>query len=146
MGAQNLYTDFMRRLVPYLILSAMTVLAGGAALLSWHESDEHQSLSIFDCTRQSVTAPSYFVLSCADANSALKNLHWTDWNQSIAFATGTAAWNDCTPDCAGGTWRSAPISVYAYRVRNGHYTRINSHHSSLFGDGPFEAASYPPAN
>jgi hypothetical protein len=136
----------MRRLIPYLTLSAMTVLAGGAALLSWQQSHERESLSIFDCNSQSLVTPSNFVLSCADANSALKNLHWTDWNSSTAFATGTATWNDCTPDCVSGKWHSAPIRVYAYRVRDGHYTRLSSHHSSLFRQGPFEAASYPPTN
>jgi hypothetical protein len=133
-------------MIPFLILSVLTILAGGAALLSWHESSASESVAIYDCNSQGLVTPHYFVLSCADANSALKNLHWTDWNQSVAYASGTATWNDCTPDCAGGTWRSAPVSVYAYRVRNGHYTRLNSHHSSLFRDGPFIATSYPPSH
>jgi hypothetical protein len=38
------------------------------------------------------------------------------------------------------------VSVYAYRVRDGHYTRLNSHDSSLFNDGPFEASIYPPSS
>lgn len=133
-------------MIPFLILSVLTVLAGGAALLSWHESSASESVAIYDCNSQGLVTPHYFVLSCADANSALKNLHWTDWNQSVAYASGTATWNDCTPDCAGGTWRSAPVSVYAYRVRDGHYTRLNSHHSSLFRDRPFIATSYPPSH
>lgn len=140
------YNEMMRRLIPYLLLSTMTVLAAGAALLSWHDSSAVRSTAIYDCSNQNLVTPSYFVLSCADANSALKNLHWTDWNQPTAYATGTATWNNCTPDCAGGKWLSAPVSVYAYRVRDGHYTRLNSHHSSLFRQGPFIAASYPPSN
>jgi hypothetical protein len=136
----------MRRLIPFFLLGAMTVLAAGAALLSWHESSASESIAIFDCSSQGLVAPHYFVLSCADANSALKDLHWTDWNKATAYASGTATWNNCTPDCAGGKWLSAPISVYAYRLQNGHYTRLNSHHSSLFRDGPFIATSYPPSS
>lgn len=124
----------------------MTVLAAGAALISWHQSNAAETVSIYDCGSQSLVTPHYFVLSCADANSALKNLHWTNWNKATAYATGTATWNNCTPDCAGGKWLSTPISVYAYRVRGGHYTRLNSHHSSLFSQGPFEASIYPPTN
>jgi hypothetical protein len=136
----------MRKLIPYLILGALTVLAGGAALLSWHQSDEPVGLSMYDCNSQGLVAPSNFVLTCADANTLLKNLHWTDWNKSTAYATGIASWNDCTPDCVSGTWHSAPITVYAYRVRDGHYTRMNSHHSSVFSEGPFDASIYPPTN
>src|ERR1700689_4208404 len=136
----------LRKMIPYLILSALTILAGGAALWSWHQSDEPIALSIYDCTNHGLVTPSNFDLACADANSQLKNLHWTDWGKSTAYATGTASWNDCTPNCAGGTWHSTHIAVYAYRVRDGHYTRINSHHSSLFAQGPFEATVYPPTN
>ncbi|MGC1419283.1 MAG: hypothetical protein WA786_04080 [Acidimicrobiales bacterium] len=134
----------MRRKIPFLILGALLVLAGLAALLSWHESRDSTSLSIYDCSNQGVSAPKAFVLTCADANSQLKDLHWTHWNEPVAYATGTATWNNCTPDCVSGKWLHAPVSVYAYRVRDGHYTRLNSHHSSLFQDGPFVASIYPP--
>jgi hypothetical protein len=136
----------MRRNIPFFILSAMIILAGAAAALSLHQSRESASLSIYDCSNQGLYAPKDFILACADANSQLKNLEWTHWNQSTAYATGTATWNNCTPDCASGTWLSAPVSVYAYRVRDGHYTRLNSHDSSLFNDGPFEASIYPPSS
>ena len=135
----------MRRLAPFLILALLGVLSGSAALLSWHQAHE-QTLTIFDCGNQGADAPRTFILSCADANSELKNLQWTDWGHSVAHATGTATWNDCTPNCAAGTWHSASITVSAYRVRNGHYTRLGATHSALFVDGPFDASAYPPTN
>jgi len=138
------YTWVMRRLAPTLALVLLGLLAGGAALLSWHQAHE-RTLTIFDCGDQGLNAPRSFILSCADANSELKDLQWTHWGQSVARATGTATWNDCTPTCAAGTWRSASISVSAYRVRDGHYTRLIGRHSRLFSGGPFDASIYPPS-
>jgi hypothetical protein len=134
----------VRKLIPFMALAIMTVLAGGAALLSWHQTRDSQSLSIYDCTSTAVQTPRYFVLSCADANSALKDLHWTEWGQGTAHATGTLTWNDCTPNCAGGTWRSTSVKVRAERVRNGHYTRVISQHRGPPTVGTFDASPYPP--
>jgi hypothetical protein len=122
----------------------MIILAGGATVLSWNQAHE-SSVSIFDCTSHATIAPTSFVLSCADANSELSGLHWAGWGLSTAYATGTARWNDCTPNCAGGTWKSESISVYAYRIKNGHYTRLDARNSAVFAGGAFVAESCPPA-
>lgn len=135
----------MRRYASFLILVVLVLSSGGAALLSWHQAHE-SSTTIFDCTNQSVTAPSTFVLSCADANTLVKDIKWTNWGSATATATGVGSWNDCTPDCASGKWKSAPVTISAYRIRNGHYTRVNGSNSTLFGAGAFVAASYPPKN
>jgi hypothetical protein len=113
--------------------------------LSWHQAHE-SSVSIFDCTTKSSSAPSSIVLTCADANTVVKDLHWTNWGSATATATGVGSWNTCTPDCAGGTWKSAAVTIRAYRLRGDHYTRVNGSNSSLFGSGPFVATSYPPSN
>jgi hypothetical protein len=135
----------VRKLIPFVILALLSVLAGGAALLSWHQTRDSQSLSIYDCSNTAVVAPSNFVLSCADANSALKDLQWTKWGQGTAQATGTLTWNDCTPNCAAGTWHSTPATVRAERVRNGHYTRLISKHRGPPKIGTFDASPYPPS-
>ena len=127
-----------------LILGLMIVLAGGVAVLSWNQAHE-SSVSIFDCNSHATIAPKEFVLSCADANSELTGLHWAGWGLPTADATGTARWNNCIPNCVSGTWKSASISVFAYRIENGHYTRLDAHESNLFVGGPFVAESYPPA-
>jgi len=124
----------------------MIVLAAGATILSWNQAHE-SSVSIFDCSTAASVAPKTFVLTCADANTELTALTWSGWGQTTANAKGTARWNNCTPNCVSGKWQSAAISVYAYRIENGHYTRLMSRYSSaLFPDGPFVALSYPPAS
>lgn len=135
----------MRRSISYLLLLVLTLGSGGAALLSWHQAHE-SSVTIFDCSSQSLSEPSTLILTCADANTLVKELHWKNWGSPTATATGIGSWNDCTPDCASGKWKSAPVTISAYRIRGGHYTRVNGSNSSLFGGGPFVAMSYPPTN
>jgi hypothetical protein len=135
----------VRRYIPFLILIVLTIGSAGAGLLSWHQA-HMSSTTIFDCTSQASTAPSTFVLSCADENSLVKDLHWTNWGSATATATGLGSWNDCTPDCAGGTWKSTQVTISAHRIRDGHYTRVNGSNKTLFGGGPFVASSYPPAS
>jgi len=133
----------MRRYIPYMFLLVLTVAAGSFALLSWHQAHE-SSVSIYDCSTTSVVAPGSLILTCADANTLVKDLKWNGWGNPTATATGIGSWNDCTPDCASGKWKSAPATISAYRIRDGHYTRISGANQHLFGGGPVEMMSYPP--
>lgn len=135
----------MRRSIPYILLLVLTVAAGSFALLSWNQAHE-SSVSIFDCSHTSLVAPSSLVLTCADANTQVKDLQWNSWGNATATATGTATWNDCTPDCASGKWKSEFATISAYRIRDGHYTRVNGSNQHVFGGGPFEAMTYPPVS
>jgi hypothetical protein len=58
--------------------------------------------------------PSTYIVSCADANSEFTDLHWTGWGDETAYATGTARWNDCTPTCVAGHWRSEPATLWVW--------------------------------
>ncbi len=83
------------------------------------------------CSNKTGVSPTGYVLFCADANAEFTNLTWTDWGLATAYATGTARWNDCTPNCAAGTWKSAPVTVWAWRIRDHLYTRLASSDPSL---------------
>ncbi|MHB1087694.1 MAG: hypothetical protein ACYC19_02890 [Acidimicrobiales bacterium] len=134
----------MRRYIPYIFLLVLTVLAGSFAVLSWNQAHE-SAVSIYDCSTTSSIAPSSLVLTCADANTLVKDLKWSGWGEPTATATGLGSWNDCTPNCAGGTWKSAPVTISVYRIRHGHYTRVSGTNQHLFASGPIEMVSYPPA-
>jgi len=56
-------------------------------------------------------APSSIVLACGDGNASLTDLTWSSWTPTGAVATGTYIHNTCDPDCALGTFVSAPASV-----------------------------------
>jgi len=55
--------------------------------------------------------PSAIVLACGDGNDSLINLTWSSWTPTTATATGDYTDNTCTPDCANGTFVSAPTTV-----------------------------------
>lgn len=96
---------------------------------------------IATCTDHASARPKSMVLSCADANSELRALKWTDWGDATAYATGTVAWNDCTPDCAAGHWKSQPVTVWAWRIEDGRYTRLSSNDATYLSTRSLSA--YP---
>jgi len=116
----------VRRSTPATIVAALIVLSLLAAWLSYHQSREHGAKveMLLSCSTRVGVKPSTYVLSCADANSMLSSLQWTDWGNVTAYATGTARWNDCTPNCAAGHWKSDPVTVWAWRIRDDRYTRL----------------------
>ena len=135
----------MRKSIPFLILLVLTVAAGSFALFSYHQS-KMSTVAIFDCSTTSSVAPATLVLSCADENSMVKDIHWSNWGSATAIGTGVGTWNDCTPDCASGTWKSANVKISVTRLRDGYYTRVDGTNSALFGGGAFDAGYYPPSN
>jgi YVTN family beta-propeller protein len=55
--------------------------------------------------------PSEITISCADNNQYLSEVTWSSWTATSAHGNGTLYLNDCTPDCAGGTFQTSPTSV-----------------------------------
>jgi len=73
------------------------------------------STIVFDCLDHAEVEPASYILTCADANSVLARLVWASWTARQAVATGVHELNDCTPDCAGGTFRNYPVDVTFWR-------------------------------
>jgi hypothetical protein len=73
-----------------------------------------ESAVMVNCANQRQVRPAQFVLACADGNAYLSGLHWSTWRSS-AYGTGTWRINDCTPSCAGGTFRSFSALVTLWR-------------------------------
>jgi hypothetical protein len=44
-----------------------------------------------------------------------------------------ARWNDCTPTCVAGDWRSEPVTLWAWDPRNDVYTKLASSDARLLG-------------
>lgn len=135
----------MRRYVPYLLIATMTLLAGLATLWSWNQSRSiDRTIGIVaTCTSHVTHEPAQLMAACADANAYLTSLHWMDWGNTTAYATGIGRWNDCVPNCAGGHWRSEPIEAWAWDIKHGLYTRLQSSDPRFFND--FVVTPYPPA-
>jgi len=118
----------VRRLIPFIILAVLVVASAVTLVLSYHETNARTASVRIDlsCSNKTGIQPSSYVITCADANTLLTKLTWSDWGQATAYATGDARWNNCTPDCVSGHWKSEPVTVWAWRVRDGLYTRLAS--------------------
>ncbi len=122
----------MRRLIPFSLLGVLIIAAGGFTVLSYHQATAPSSAKILlSCSKNYGAKPTTYVLSCADFNSKFTNLHWTSWGNPTAYATGEARWNDCTPNCASGTWKKEPATVWAWDLKDGHYTQLASSDPSV---------------
>lgn len=63
-----------------------------------------------DCEKAEVE-PASIVVTCADAGFVLEDLEWTSWGGKTAKGEGTAAVNDCKPNCASGEVKDYDASV-----------------------------------
>jgi hypothetical protein len=70
---------------------------------------------VVNCLLRPQARPSWFVLTCADANDVLVHLHWVSWGSGAAFATGVEQINNCTPNCAAGRFINYPVLVDLWR-------------------------------
>ncbi|MCU1362934.1 MAG: hypothetical protein JWM55_762 [Acidimicrobiaceae bacterium] len=132
----------VRRLIPFSILAALIVASLVTLRLSYDQSHSPRDVSItLSCSKNVGQRPAGYVLFCADANAEFTHLSWQDWGDATAYGTGTARWNDCTPNCAAGTWKSEPVTVWAWRIRDHRYTRLSSSDTALMSS--IVVKSYP---
>ena len=118
----------MRRLIPFSALAVLLVASLVTLRVSYDQSSSHVTGVTMElsCSHKTGVEPTSYVITCADANTLLATLAWTDWGQATAYATGVARWNTCTPTCVSGRWKSEPVTVWAWRIRDGRYTRLAS--------------------
>jgi hypothetical protein len=125
----------VRRQIPFILLAVLVVLAAVFTLISYRQSTASGSSVklLLPCKQSSYSVkPSTFIVSCADANSEFTDLHWTDWGSETAYATGIARWNDCTPTCVAGHWRSQPATLWAWDPRNDRSTLVGDHNVTIY--------------
>jgi hypothetical protein len=72
------------------------------------------AVAVYNCANEPQVRPSSFALSC-DGSYELSKLSWTSWNLNEATATGLSYVNDCTPNCAQGTWSHTNVIVVLWR-------------------------------
>lgn len=71
---------------------------------------------LYNCSTRT-QRPHEIVLTCADANTYVSNITWSNWSASSAHAKGTLHWNTCTPTCVEGTHKSKGITFIATNRR-----------------------------
>lgn len=51
-------------------------------------------------------------------------LRWSTWNDSQARGAGAVWLDDCTPNCAEGTFHPYAVRVRVFAPQGGHFTRL----------------------
>ena len=55
--------------------------------------------------------PASIIIACGSTPLTFQDLSWASWTMSSATGTGQLSEDDCTPDCAGGTFHQYEASV-----------------------------------
>jgi hypothetical protein len=71
----------------------------------------------WDC-EYPVQKPDALTLTCGDGGMYVDKITWSTWDSSGAEGTGYYNVNDCTPDCADGTFRKVEVKVSLSNVAN----------------------------
>jgi hypothetical protein len=77
------------------------------------------SVAVYNCVNKPQVRPGTFDVFC-DGSGYFTHLTWSNWNASMATATGVEYINNCEPNCAQGHfshqnvdvifWRSEPVA------------------------------------
>jgi hypothetical protein len=93
------------------LASALAVPTLAIPASSGASTPKTSAAKILTCTGTTVSRPSNFVISCADANAALTKTHWSTWNANNATGTTRFALNLCVPYCAASKMSYFPNST-----------------------------------
>jgi hypothetical protein len=77
----------------------------------------------FGCCRQFVIGGPG-VSSAAFRSGRLGRIRWKQWGSARSAGIGLLWIDDCVPSCASGTFRRRSVSIQAYSVQSGRYTRL----------------------
>jgi hypothetical protein len=93
---------------------AAFLLLGAIAISALASADARRVVG--NCFKSQVR-PATIILACADDNLVLIRLHWRSFGGATARGSGQYYVNDCTPNCAAGTFHAFPIDVVLSNAR-----------------------------
>ena len=98
-----------------LTVAAAAVLAAGLSASAGASGPVAQEsgkrvLLIANCAKPKFK-PVDVIIACGDASLGARSMTWSTWTRKRADGTGTGQINDCNPDCAHGTTKSAPMEL-----------------------------------
>ncbi len=104
----------MSRLARITVPIALAVVLAAPTLANQANSGASNvktpTVKILACTGATVSRPRDFVISCADANAALTQTHWSTWSANGAMGTTRLALNLCQPSCVASRMSYFPHS------------------------------------
>jgi hypothetical protein len=93
------------------LATGATMIAGPAAA-----APTTHTKVISSCTAATFK-PQKYVLTCADANTAITHATYSSWTATFAQGRGTYVYNTCQPSCAAGTFKHHPVTFSLGRAR-----------------------------
>ncbi len=96
------------------LFSGLAILAVSAPAASEKAGDPVYGTK--DCSKPRIK-PSRIVFTCADAGLYYTADKWSYFNQREAGGVGKVHANDCTPDCADGTYHKYKARIWLYKPR-----------------------------
>lgn len=76
------------------------------------------------------------LLAGAHARGQRSGIRWTRWTAHGALGTGFNQLNNCTPSCAGGTFRRYPVKIEMWRPRKLGATLVFTRLTIFYKNGP----------
>jgi hypothetical protein len=114
-------TRFAAIALPAMALAAVSVPFAAHAATTHDAAREARasaaavaSVAVYDCSNQPQVRPSTFDFFC-DGSGSFTKLRWSTWNASIAAGTGVEYVDNCSPNCAQGTWSHRTVDLIFWR-------------------------------
>jgi hypothetical protein len=118
-----------------------TTAAAGVSLLALPAAAATtKPTAVFAACTKAQVKPTKYVFTCGDYGLSMKNVtyshkHGLAWGDANVSGRGTYVYNDCTPDCASGTFHHHPVTFYLHgRKTVGNrklYTKIDVSYAGL---------------
>jgi hypothetical protein len=102
-------------LTPVAALAA----AGGSAAGSGH-------VKVVGNCRKPAYEPHRIILTCGDANAYLVHIRYATWTHKAATGTARLVVNDCTPNCAAGSFTHRSVTIRLKDVTGDHGQKVFS--------------------
>jgi hypothetical protein len=97
--------------VPLIVVAAVVTALSGIALANPVATESGKRVELIANCFKPKFKPGTVIIACDDASLGAKAMTWQTWTRKKADGTGTGLINDCNPDCASGTTKTAPMEL-----------------------------------
>ncbi len=101
----------MKAVLPIVVAAVVAVCVSAAALASPVASESGKRVQLIANCFKPKFKPKDVIIACGDASLGARGMTWSTWTRKKADGNGTGQINDCNPDCASGTTKSAPMEL-----------------------------------
>jgi formate-dependent nitrite reductase cytochrome c552 subunit len=109
-GPPELLTTSLKALGIGALVASAAAFTYGSGSEARAASARSGTLPLIDwnCTSPGRVKPTSILLACGDGNARAVHLTWQQWGTRLANGRGDLTQNDCSPDCADGTFHTYP--------------------------------------